>query len=72
MAEMKAELPDDEMAAICRCAEHDGRSASDFMRDDVLERIEDAEDLAALREALAQDDGTRYSPEQALQELGMH
>lgn len=32
------------------------------MRDDVLERIEDAEDLAALREALAQDDGTRYSP----------
>ena len=42
------------------------------MRDDVLERIEDAEDLAALREALAQDDGTRHSPEQALQELGMH
>lgn len=42
------------------------------MRDDVLERIEDAEDLAALREALAQDDETRYSPEQALQELGMH
>jgi len=72
MAEMKAELPDDEVAAICRCAEHDGRSTSDFMRDDVLERVEDAEDLAALREALAQDDGTRYSPEQALQELGMH
>jgi RHH-type transcriptional regulator, rel operon repressor / antitoxin RelB len=42
------------------------------MRDDVLERVEDAENLAALREALAQDDGTRYSPEQALQELGMH
>lgn len=42
------------------------------MRDDVLERIENAEDLAALREALAQDDRTRYSPEQALQELGMH
>lgn len=72
MAGMKAELPDDEVAAICRCAEHDGRSASDFMRDDVLERIEDAEDLAALREALAQDDRTRYSPEQALRELGMH
>jgi hypothetical protein len=65
-------LPDDEVAAIYRCAEHDGRPASDFMRDDVLERVEDAEDLAALREALAQDDGTRYSPEQALQELGMH
>lgn len=72
MAEMKAELPDDEVAAICRCAEHDGRSASDFMRDDVLERIEDAEDLAALREALAQDDRTRHSPEQVLQGLGMH
>jgi RHH-type rel operon transcriptional repressor/antitoxin RelB len=65
-------LPDDEVAAIYRCAEHDGRSASDFMRDDVLERVEDAKNLAALREALAQDDGTRYSSEQALQELGMH
>ncbi len=41
------------------------------MRDDVLERIEDAEDLAALREALAQDDGTRYSLGQVLKELGM-
>jgi RHH-type rel operon transcriptional repressor/antitoxin RelB len=41
------------------------------MRDDVLERIEDAEDLAALREALAQDDGTRYFHEQLLKELGM-
>lgn len=71
MAEMKAELPDDEVATICRCAEHDGRSASDFMRNDVLERIEDTEDLAALREALAQDDGTRYSLGQVLKELGM-
>ena len=72
MAEMKAELPAEQKAAIGRCAEHDGRSASNFMRDDVLERIEGAEDLAALREALAQDDRTRYSPEQAPQELGMH
>lgn len=72
MAEMKAELPDAEVAAIYRCAEHDGGSVSGYMRDTVLERIEDAEDLAALREALAQDDRTCYSPEQALQELGMH
>jgi hypothetical protein len=42
------------------------------MRDDVLERVEDAKNLAALREALAQDDRTCHSPEQALQELGMH
>ncbi len=42
------------------------------MRDTVLERIECDKNLAALREALAQDDRTRYSPEQALQELGMH
>lgn len=41
------------------------------MRNDVLERIEDTEDLAALREALAQDDGTLYSPEQVLKGLGM-
>lgn len=69
---MKAELPGDEVAAICRCAEHDGRSTSDFIRDTVLERIECDKNLAALREALTQDDGTRYFHEQALQELGMH
>lgn len=41
------------------------------MRDAILERIGDAEDLATLCETLAQDDETRYSSEQVLQGLGM-
>ena len=72
MAEMKIELSGGEEAAIRRCAGLEGRSASDSMRNTILERIEDAEDLAALREALAQDGGTRYSHEQVLRELNMH
>ncbi|MBR3327511.1 MAG: hypothetical protein IKG22_09360 [Atopobiaceae bacterium] len=43
----------------------------DGIRDAVFEKIEDQEDLAALRSAIAEDDGTRYSHEQVLAELGL-
>ena len=43
----------------------------DGIYDAVFEKIEDQEDLAALRSAIAEDDGTRYSHEQVLAELGL-
>ena len=55
---------DDVDAAIVR------KTISDFIRDAVFEKIEDQEDLATLRAAIAEDDGTRYSHEQVLAELG--
>lgn len=44
---------------------------SDFMRDAIFEKLEDAEDLATLREAMRNDDGTRYTHEEVLKELGL-
>ncbi|WP_461171351.1 DUF6290 family protein [Trueperella pyogenes] len=44
---------------------------SDFMRDVIFEKLEDAEDLATLREAMRNDDGTRYTHEEVLKELGL-
>ena len=43
----------------------------DGIYDAVFEKIEDQEDLATLRSAIAEDDGTRYSHEQVLAELGL-
>ena len=63
---------DDVDAAIVRkYAKFEGKTISDFIRDAVFEKIEDQEDLATLRSAIAEDDGTRYSHEQVLAELGL-
>ena len=62
---------DDADAAIVRKdAKFEGKTISDFIRDAVFEKIEDQEDLATLRASIAEDDGTRYSHEQILAELG--
>ena len=52
-------------------AEFEGKTISDFIRDAVFEKIEDQQDLATLREAIAVDDGVRYTHEQVLAELGL-
>lgn len=38
-----------------------GISFSEFVRNAALEKVEDAADIKAYKEALAADDGTRYS-----------
>lgn len=43
-----------------------GKSFSEVVRESVLERIEDAADLQAYEEAMAQDDGTTYTMEEAM------
>ena len=62
----------DEDAELIRdYAEFHGMTVSDFARSSMMEKIEDEHDLSALREAIRQDDGTRYSLEEAHQVLGL-
>ena len=71
MATMTMRLDDDEAAVVRRYAEFSGVTISDFMRTAVMEKIEDQQDLAALTQALEEDDGTRISHEEVLSELGL-
>ena len=71
MATMTMRLDDTDAAIIRKYARFEGKTISDYIRDAVLEKIEDQEDLAALRAAIAEDDGTRYTHEQVLAELGL-
>ena len=71
MATMTMRLNDEDAAIVRRAAEFEGKTISDFIRDAVFEKIEDREDVEVLRAAIADDDGTRYSHEQVLAELGL-
>ena len=71
MSTMTMRLDDTDAAVIRKYAKFEGKTISEFIRDAVFEKIEDQEDLAALRAAIAEDDGTRYSHEQVLAELGL-
>ena len=56
---------------IRKYAKLEGKGVLDFVRDAVIEKIEGQEDLKALRTAVAEDDGTRYTHQQVLTELGL-
>lgn len=43
-----------------------GKTFSDVVREAILEKVEEAADLEAYREALEQDDGTRYSMDEVM------
>lgn len=43
-----------------------GKSFSEFVRETVLEKVEDAADLQAYRDALAEDDGVTYPMEEVM------
>ena len=60
----------EERAWIQSYADFVGRSFSDVVREAVLELVEDAADLQAYNEALATDDGERFSFEEVMAELG--
>jgi len=59
----------EEKAWIQSYADFVGRSFSDVVREAALELVEDAADMQAYNEALAEDDGVRYSFEEVLAEL---
>ncbi|WP_251213375.1 type II toxin-antitoxin system RelB family antitoxin [Adlercreutzia murintestinalis] len=71
MTTMTMRLDNADAQLVRKYAEFEGKSISDFIRDAVFERIEDQEDLATLRAAIAEDDGVRYTHEQVLAELGL-
>lgn len=56
----------EEKAWIQSYADYCGRSFSDVVREAILEKVEDAADLKAYREAVADDDGVRYSMDEVM------
>ena len=71
MPTMTMRLDETVAEVVRKYAEFEGKTISDFIRDAVFEKIEDQQDLATLREAIAVDDGVRYTHEQVLAELGL-
>lgn len=71
MTTMTLRLDEADAQVVRKYAKFEGKSISDFIRDAVFERIEDQEDLAALRAAVADDDGKRLSHAEVLSELGL-
>lgn len=71
MATLTMRVDDVDASVVRKYAKFEGKTISDFIRDAVFEKIEDQEDLAALRAAVAEDDGERYSQAQVLAELGL-
>lgn len=71
MTTMTMRLSDSDAQLVRQYAGFEGKSISDFIRDAVFEWIEDQEDIALLEKALKEDDGTRYSHAQVLEELGL-
>lgn len=71
MSTMTMRIDDSDAAVVRKYAKFEGKTISDFIRDAVFEKIEDSEDLSVLRAAVAEDDGTRYTHDQVLTELGL-
>ena len=71
MATMTLRVDETDASVIRKYATFKGTTISDFIRDAVFEKIEDEEDLAALRKAIEEDDGTRYTQADIEQALGL-
>ena len=71
MTTLTMRVDDIDASVVRKYAKFEGKTISDFIRDAVFEKIEDQEDLAALRAAVAEDDGERYSQAHVLAELGL-
>ena len=67
MPTMTMRLDETDAEVVRKYAEFEGKTISDFVRDAVFEKIEDQQDLATLREAIAADNG-EYS-DTALKQL---
>jgi uncharacterized protein (DUF1778 family) len=68
---MTLRIDSQDSALIKKFAKFNGLSISEFAREAMLEKIEDAADLAELRKAISEDDGTRYSIDEVAKELGI-
>ena len=71
MPTMTMRIDEEDAAIVRKYAEFEGKTISDFIRDAVFEKIEDQQDLEALRAALADDNGERHTHAQVLEDLGL-
>ncbi|MDO4183553.1 MAG: DUF6290 family protein [Coriobacteriia bacterium] len=71
MTTMTLRMDDADAEVVRKYAAFQGVSISDFLRDAVFEKIEDSQDLADLRAAIAADDGQRFSLADVRAELGL-
>ena len=66
---MTIRMDDDDAELVRKYARFEGVTLSDFARNAILEKIEDAHDLQELRDAIAHDTGERYSVNDILADL---
>lgn len=71
MTTMTLRVNESDATLIRRYAQSEGLSISEFIREAIFEKIEDEADLEELRQAIAEDDGTRYTQDEVLRELGL-
>ncbi|AKK02586.1 type II toxin-antitoxin system RelB family antitoxin [Corynebacterium epidermidicanis] len=69
MATMTVRMSPEDAELVRKFAAFEGMTISDFARSAIMEKIEEAYDLEALRHAIATDDGERYSIDEILDEL---
>lgn len=67
---MGVRFTDEERHWINEYATFAGKTASEVIRESVLETIEDAIDIYEYNKALAEDDGTRYTMDEVMKMLG--
>lgn len=69
MATMTIRMDDNDAELVRKYARFEGVTLSDFARNAIMEKIEDAHDLQGLRDAIAHDTGERYSLDEILADL---
>ena len=69
MATMTIRMDDKDAELVRKYARFEGVTLSEFARNAILEKIEDAHDLQELRDAIAHDTGERYSVDDILADL---
>lgn len=69
MVTMTVRMNERDAELVRRFAQFEGVTISDFARNAILEKIEDAYDLQELRETIAQDSGERFSIDDVVSEL---
>lgn len=69
MATITIDITEQDASLCRRFAEREGKTVAEFVRDALVERLEDLEDADLLEDAIAHDDGTRYTTREVLRML---
>ncbi len=69
MPTMTIRMNAEDAELVRKFAEFEGMTISDFARSAILEKIEDSYDLEELRQAIAEDQGERFSINEILEDL---